>query len=67
MANALQRLCHVCRVHSVNNANNSSLFAMVITKLLVNDYKQLRVNKYVSQALYQMLQTTKMNFEKLEG
>ena len=34
-----------------------------ITKLLVNDYKQLRVNKYVFQALYQMLQTTKMNFE----
>ena len=40
---------------------------MVITKLLVNDYTQLRVNKYVSQVLYQMLQTTKMNFEKLEG
>ena len=38
---------------------------MVITKLFVNDYTQLRVNKYVSQALYQMLQTTKMNFEKL--
>ena len=52
----LKGLCPSFLVHSVNNANCASLFS---TEL------EWQGHKFVSQPLFQKLQTTAMNFEKL--
>ena len=47
------------------NASYASLFAMNLISGLKNDKITFFQTKYVSQALSQTLQTTKMNFENL--
>ena len=63
----LKGLCHSCLVRFSNYTNYAALFALELDKLLVNDKITASCqNKYISQALYQRLQTTKiMNFEIL--
>ena len=67
--NWLKGLCHSCSVHFVNKPYYASFnwLSMKLEKLLVNDKITVSCQINVFWALYQTIQTTKMNFEKLLG
>ena len=64
----LKELWHVCLVDFVNIANYASLCAMELnfSEEITCKWQNhsFLFNKYTSQASYQTLQTTKINFEK---
>ena len=65
----LKRLCQHSLVHFVYNTSYVSLITMKLENWLVNDKITAfcQTHNYVSWVLHLLLQTTKMNFEKLLG